>query len=506
MIKSIRLTRFKQFKDTQVQLRPFSVLMGENNAGKTTVLQAIWLALAGLHQGKLVSVDWKTGQAKVSSTGYPMYEIPFAPQGDLSGLFYNRIAREGQTYDENSGAMLQLTDEKDNCLRVHVRDLFRNLNFKVLTPAQELRAPELQNYAPLYISASWGLHFQEERLFPAVMEAKIAAGNADAIVRNIILDLKQQTPEKYHYLEKLMKEVFGFQIREVRFRENDERYICSEYEEVTQEAGVRRLEFGSAGSGILQILQIVAVILRYCPERTKVVLIDEPEAHLHGNLQVRFLQILEKMQKELEIQMILATHSEEIIRRTDAASVIPVSSYASVNHGICLDEELQSVLEEQLDAYQFGKVMLSGKLVFFEGRLGKSFAAAAQQLQEDCLFGLHTIAVVEGWHKSEDLPFDLAPLLGKSLGRKTQIHVICDADRVTEKELGWLQEMAERSGVKLHTVSGSALRKGEVPEEEIRMLLEALRPWTEEDRKEQKKKEERSARRDAYEQLSFFDL
>ena len=42
MITSIKLKRFKQFKETKIELRPFSILMGENNSGKTSVLQAIW--------------------------------------------------------------------------------------------------------------------------------------------------------------------------------------------------------------------------------------------------------------------------------------------------------------------------------------------------------------------------------------------------------------------------------------------------------------------------------
>lgn len=37
MIKSIKLIRFKQFKETRIELRPFSILMGENNSGKTSV-------------------------------------------------------------------------------------------------------------------------------------------------------------------------------------------------------------------------------------------------------------------------------------------------------------------------------------------------------------------------------------------------------------------------------------------------------------------------------------
>ena len=41
MIKSIRLIRFKQFKDTEIELRPFSILMGENNSGMAGVRKTV---------------------------------------------------------------------------------------------------------------------------------------------------------------------------------------------------------------------------------------------------------------------------------------------------------------------------------------------------------------------------------------------------------------------------------------------------------------------------------
>ena len=103
MIESVKLIRFKQFRETEVELPPFGILMGGNNAGKTTVLQAVWLALHSLHQGKLLVTDRKTLQTKVSSTGYYTFDVPFLPKEDLNGLFYKKIARGSATYDENSG-------------------------------------------------------------------------------------------------------------------------------------------------------------------------------------------------------------------------------------------------------------------------------------------------------------------------------------------------------------------------------------------------------------------
>lgn len=333
MLESVKLTRFKQFKETEIELCPFTVLTGENNCGKTTVLQAIWLALHGLHQGKLLTVDRRTLQTKVSSTGYYMFGVPFAAPDDLNALFYHKISRGSATYDENSGAVVEVTDEQQNHIRMHMRELFKNLNIKILTPEKELHCPSLQNYEPLYLSAFGGMQVQEERLFPAALEARVSAGDISSNLRNLVLDLKLEAPEKYAYLNRIMGEEFGFQMQELPFYESTERYVRSEYEEQRHGESVS-FDFGSCGSGMLQILQTLAAILRYCPEKTRVVLIDEPEAHLHPKVQEKFARTLRELRQKLDIQIIVATHSDTIINEAQPEEIICVSSNANRNKGM----------------------------------------------------------------------------------------------------------------------------------------------------------------------------
>lgn len=526
MIQSIKLTRFKQFKDTEIELRPFSILMGGNNAGKTTVLQAVWLALCSLHQGKLLTVDRKNLQIKVSSTGYYMFDFPFVPKGDLSSLFYNKISREGSTYDETSGTIIQVVDVRQNCFRLHLRELFKNLNVKLLTPAQELSRPELQNYAPLYISGFSGLRFQEERMFPAAIESKIAAGDVHSIVRNIVLDLKLHDPKKYQYLEKLLKKEFGFGIRDVHYYGENELYVFSEYEE--QKEGSVGLEFSNCGSGIMQILQIVAVILRNCPEKTRVVLIDEPDAHLQESLQVKFLNILMELGQELGIQIILSTHSAAMIRCAEPEDVIPIHSGISENRGLSYGEEMQDVIEERLSTYDLCQAKLSGKMVFFEDFRMDILERMADVLHLDIFSGANIVPVIGGWRREDSFPFALNSVLPEVLGRKIEMHVVCNLDQMTQAEEKRLTELSETNDVKLHLLSEKAVEQciseaagnsegglsrramlrsltAERVSGEVRELLESLRADTK-PAAVVKKAEKKTARKSEYEQLTLLDL
>ncbi len=451
MIKSIKLIRFKQFKETEIQLRPFSILMGENNSGKTSVLQAIWLALSSLNRGNLISLD-KGMHTKVSESGFYMFDVPFVARGQASNLFFGRITRKGQAYDETSGAIIEIHDAHDNNIRVHLKLLFNNLNFKVLNSAEEIHDPEIQKYEPLYISGFVGLRFQEERMFPATLEERTASGNINLVVRNIILDLKRDNHAKFEFLDALLSSEFGFHIKDIHFDENSELYVFSEYEELTDE-GTISLEFSSCGSGIMQILQIISVILRYCPEKTKVVLIDEPDAHLHNNLQIKFANILMKIQRRLGIQIILSTHSTAIIQNTEPEDVIPILSAAPVNTSLSSYVDIQREIAERLDAYELGKAKISGKIAFFEDKNLDIFHRMADVAHIDCFSGVNTIPVIGGRGKDDKLPFSLKPILRELLGRDIEIHVIRDSDGMSDDTRKKLIEYAERNNVILHVLS-----------------------------------------------------
>jgi hypothetical protein len=70
------------------------------------------------------------------------------------------------------------------------------------------------------------------------------------------------------------------------------------------------LDWVNAGSGLLQTLIVLSFLYGYEPD---VLLLDEPDAHLHVNLQRTLLDFL---RRQTHVQMIIATHAEEFIRRT----------------------------------------------------------------------------------------------------------------------------------------------------------------------------------------------
>lgn len=80
MITSVRLQHFKGHRDTGIPLGRFTVLVGPNGSGKTSVLEALWLQrqLAQVAPNAVLSGNWSpddlrrrgaTGPTALSSAG-----------------------------------------------------------------------------------------------------------------------------------------------------------------------------------------------------------------------------------------------------------------------------------------------------------------------------------------------------------------------------------------------------------------------------------------------------
>ena len=54
-IRKIKIHNFKCFRDFETELNPgLNILVGDNEAGKSTILEAIHLALTGVYCGRRV--------------------------------------------------------------------------------------------------------------------------------------------------------------------------------------------------------------------------------------------------------------------------------------------------------------------------------------------------------------------------------------------------------------------------------------------------------------------
>ncbi|MBD2597908.1 AAA family ATPase [Nostoc spongiaeforme FACHB-130] len=443
MLDRIYIQRFKKFQDLEVYLRPFTVLMGENSSGKTTVLQAINLALSSFFIHQFIYID-NNSNLKIKDKGVGLNALPGLSISDYREVFYSK--KSGSKISASIG----LVDTTQNIYKLQIRSFFGAFNIKCNSEELDLaNNPQLHLKSPLFISGFVGLLSSEERAFPVAIQDRLRSGQVSAIIRNLLLDTKVQSPTKFTSLKERLQRDFNFYLDDISFDQNRDLNISAYYSDLCAAQKIS-LDFNSSGSGFMQVLQILAPIYRFCPEQASVVLLDEPDAHLHPNLQASLANTLRGIQKELGIQIIISTHSTSIIRAADPSEVIPISSQERVNKPLVGSDDVEDQISARIDTYDLGKSVISGKLVFLEDSDTSILEAFDKVLSTGCFSGANTVPVLKGRSKDDKVPFQMNEVLNEFVGREVEIHFVRDGDGISSEWREKLNEYANKRNVILH--------------------------------------------------------
>ena len=447
MINKIELKRFKKFENTSIDIGDFAVLVGENNSGKTTILQAINLAMNAFSRLKLYSTE--SGVVKPRSKGVGTTQLPGILNDDFRELYYSKKSRNGRANGNSIGAEIHLIDENDNRYGMQISSLFGGYNLTPLSKTSDFgNNPVLHEKEALIISGFVGLSSFEEKALSLSIRNRLRDGRASEIIRNLLLDTKENAPSNYEKLVQRLEKDFGFEIERVAFDETADINVHAYYDEDIDGRKVP-FDFCASGSGMMQVLQILTSIYRYCPSNASVVLLDEPDAHLHSNMQVALFYSLREIQKELDIQIIISTHSTSIISAAAPSEIIPVSSVDHIGP-LTRADEVDELISERINSYELSKIKSNGVVVFFEDTNIDYFLKCDQLLNCRFLVGPKTVAHFCGRTKDDKLPFTIKPVVQELLGRHVSIFAIRDRDGLSNDITDVLIHKADEAEIDYH--------------------------------------------------------
>lgn len=101
------------------------------------------------------------------------------------------------------------------------------------------------------------------------------------------------------------------------------------------------LPIDCAGTGILQATQVLAYIALFKP---RLLLLDEPDSHMHPNNQAAICKLLLRLAKERDFQLIVATHSRHVFSAIRRVASVKWVAQGSVVDGVS-DEATERLLE-----------------------------------------------------------------------------------------------------------------------------------------------------------------
>lgn len=291
----ITIERFKNIESVSLTVDGVSLLVGGNNAGKSSVLQAIQFG-ASVAQTAAIQGAWDGDRL---STSIGQSDLVYSPIKDV--LF---LARNGRLREPPAEAIrVNYRDNGEEC-QVTVRK-GRNKNILLELIGRSL-GERLQSIASPYCTLVTGLAgIPTEEAFETNIKVKktAAKGDSNSVFRNILLQLKKD-PQKWQRFQEQITRIFNDHIVDVNFDpDRDETINCT-----VSKAGVT-YPIDTCGTGVLQAIQIFSYIHLFEP---KILLLDEPDSHLHPNNQKQLAREL-IFASGAGLNIIVSTHSKHLV-------------------------------------------------------------------------------------------------------------------------------------------------------------------------------------------------
>ncbi|HBA7686894.1 TPA: ATP-binding protein, partial [Escherichia coli] len=205
-----------------------------------------------------------------------------------------------------------------------------------------------------YLPPFAGITDRESRLSPAMRNRLIGQGLSGGVIRNSIYDIHLENQNKrrrlkegrnkiankdlnllretdpWEILQKTLFDLFSLKLEVTPFNEQYHSYLKIECVagvvngyQFKKHKNFNARDIMVEGSGFLQWLSVYTLALS---EEFNVILLDEPDAHLHTQLQKNLTERLEEITIKKGKQVLLATHSTELIRAYEPQKILALSN------------------------------------------------------------------------------------------------------------------------------------------------------------------------------------
>ena len=350
MITELSTRNFKSWQDTgNLQIAPLTGFFGANSSGKTSLLQTLLTlkqtverppdwdgvidfgdddSLVNLgsfdnlihqHKGGLslrISLSWKFSEELsiknrkiidtlsftliINNVGNPAYEVKFDyGVGNQRFEVFSRFRGEGTVRVSDSGTFsgvpfrcYGIEDGSPDVLRIfsplqtRFDNLFRNIRY--LGP---LREYPRQHYI-WHGKHSPGVGQHGEDMVTALFSGQIQ-----------LRYLEEQIPR---WLQRLDL-IDSYHLNPISGSEKDYEFLVRQYK------GGPEVRLTDVGFGVSQVLPVL-VLCYYVPEGS-ILILEQPEAHLHPKVQSELADMLIEVVKNRGLQIIFESHSEHLLIR-----------------------------------------------------------------------------------------------------------------------------------------------------------------------------------------------
>lgn len=339
-ISKIHFVNFKSFKNITFECNEnFNIIVGENNIGKSTIFEG--LGLWKYAYDNLIQERNKNKFYKASTNYYITFsnldQIRLVDDDDIFNDSKNGAASIALTIRDNDEEFCLLIrfekpGIKNSYLRIFNSDgrtIDRQFeSFERFSSHISNKGGTLRNAFFIYQTRPLSTIFKNEPFYNnAQIEKKISIGKSHDVLRNKILKTEDaqasRVSQKFLKLEDRLERILGIRYN-LKFKNRNR--IDDEYVRITTtKHNGKELEISLMGSGFLQVLEIFSTI-EYIEKNStgmSLVLIDEPDSHIHSNLQSN---LIDELKDQTDGQIFVITHNDRLTAKAKEGELFYLNS------------------------------------------------------------------------------------------------------------------------------------------------------------------------------------
>ena len=247
-------------------------------------------------------------------------DLDYVPSSDPIGIFHNGRLGTNMSSPSISVVFHHISSAYNDVVStIDLRAASNQGGVGVWISGGDAVRPYIQRDIPIsaYIPGLAGLLEKEGITSNADIKRKSASGQSSVVMRNILLNLKSDEyysdrksngpRSRLDDLNEVIQNIYPNLEIVVDFDNEHALHISA----FIGNRSEMQQPLESAATGILQIIQIFSYLIRFRP---KITLIEEPDSHLHPDIQRNLIETLELASREFGTQIILTTHSPHIVR------------------------------------------------------------------------------------------------------------------------------------------------------------------------------------------------
>ena len=432
MLKELKLKNFRCFNDYKIEFDKFNIIVGRNNTGKSTIIDALKLVSNVSRYAPYRNYFELESNENVPEDTYGCYiedrDIPFS-QINLRHNYIEEDSIVHSKFSDNTEIKIIfpvtgrpfayfLKDDKNIYNKSLLRRYFRH-SIGIIPPVGTFEKAE---------------KLRDKKYIRSILISHLTPRH----FRNIWHYFKEGFEEFQEIIEKTWP---GYTIEPPELKLIEDRIYM-----FFRENGITR-EIFWAGHGFQVWLQLMTFLVKL--GRIETLVLDEPDIYLHSDMQKKLVNIC----KERSNQLIIATHAVDIIEEVDPEDIISIDKNLSESKRLSNINEVQTLIT-QLGSLQNLKLInfLRGKsCLFVEGKDFRYLKMFANKLDFDSFVREEGFSVIplEGFSNWSRL-MHIEWLFKNAFGEKVKCFVILDRDYYLEEEINGIKNNLDRKGVKVH--------------------------------------------------------